>query len=66
MTIRDQTVRAETGLKGTPDCAVTADAATWLGYLRKERSILWAVLRRRVKVRGKLSLLAEFCKCFPS
>jgi hypothetical protein len=66
VTIRDQTLRVQTGLVGDADCAVTADAATWLGYLRKERSIVWAVLRRQVRVRGKLALLAAFGKCFPS
>jgi Fe-S-cluster-containing hydrogenase component 2 len=66
VTIRDQRVQVQGGLHGEADCAVTADAATWLGFLRKERSILWAILRRRVRVRGRLSLLTQFGKCFPS
>ena len=66
MTIRDETLRVEEGLVGTADCAIRADAATWLGFLRKERSIVAAILRRRVRVKGKLSLLTAFGKCFPS
>jgi alkyl sulfatase BDS1-like metallo-beta-lactamase superfamily hydrolase len=66
VTIRDQTLKVEAGLVGTADCAITADAATWLGFLRKERSIVWAIVRRRVRVKGKLSLLTAFGKCFPS
>lgn len=66
VTIRDQQLKVEPGLVGVADCAITADAATWLGFLRKERSIVWAILRRRVRVKGKLSLLTAFGKCFPS
>ena len=66
VTIRDEKLRVEEGLVGTADCAIRADAATWLGFLRKERSIVAAILRRRVRVKGKLSLLTAFGKCFPS
>jgi alkyl sulfatase BDS1-like metallo-beta-lactamase superfamily hydrolase len=66
VTIRDQTLDVRPGLVGDPDCAVTADADTWLGFLRKEKSIVWAIVRRKVRVKGKLSLLTAFGKCFPS
>lgn len=66
VTIRDQRLEVQEGLHGTPDCAITADAKTWLGFLRKEKSIVWALLTRRVKVRGKFSLLPAFGRCFPS
>jgi NAD-dependent dihydropyrimidine dehydrogenase PreA subunit len=66
VTIRDQRLDVKPGLVGRADCAVTADAATWTGFLRKERNIVWAILRRRVKVRGPLSLLTAFGRCFPS
>ena len=66
VTIRDEKLRVEEGLVGKADCAIRADAATWLGFLRKERSIVAAILRRRVRVKGKLSLLTAFGKCFPS
>jgi hypothetical protein len=45
---------------------VTADAETWLAVLAKERSMLWALLCLRIRVRGPLRLLIAFAKCFPS
>jgi epoxyqueuosine reductase QueG len=66
VTIRDQTIAVETGLIGQADCAVTADAATWIGFLRQEKSIVWAILRRKIRVQGKLSLLPRFGACFPT
>jgi ferredoxin len=66
VTIRDKSIEVQTGLVGTADCAVTADAATWLGFLRKEKSIVWALLRRKVRVRGRVGLLTAFGRCFPS
>jgi hypothetical protein len=66
VTIRDRKLTVQDGLHGTADCAITADAATWLGFLRKERRITWAVVRRRVRVTGPLRLLAAFGRCFPS
>jgi NAD-dependent dihydropyrimidine dehydrogenase PreA subunit len=64
--IRDQTLTVVRGLLGQADCTITADSATWLGFVRKERSLVWAILRRKVKVKGKLSLLQAFGRCFPS
>jgi NAD-dependent dihydropyrimidine dehydrogenase PreA subunit len=66
VTIRDQRLDVKPGLVGRADCAVTADAATWTGFVRKERNIVWAIVRRRVKVRGPLRLLTAFGRCFPS
>ncbi|MBY0587694.1 SCP2 sterol-binding domain-containing protein [bacterium] len=66
VTIRNKRVSVETGLHGKANCAVTADADTWVGFLRKERNIVWAILRRKVLVRGPLSLLTAFGRCFPS
>lgn len=66
VTIRNQQLKVETGLQGTPTCTVRADAAKWIGFLRKERSIVWAIIRRKVKVKGRLSLLTQFGRCFPS
>jgi len=63
--IRDGALDVRDGLEGTADCAVTADAATWLGFLRKEKSVTWAVVRRRIRVRGPLRLLGAFGRCFP-
>lgn len=63
--IRDQTISVSDSHAGKADLHVTADSATWLGFLRKERNILWAILLRRIRVRGPLKLLIAFGKCFP-
>ncbi len=53
-------------VSGAADLHVMADSATWLGFLAKERSLLWAFVTRRVRVRGPLALLRRFGACFPS
>ena len=66
VTIRDKAIQVQTGLVDTADCAVIADSDTWLGFLRKEKSIVWAIVRRKILVKGKPSLLMAFGKCFPT
>ncbi len=64
--IRDRTIRVAKGYEGTPDLRVTADSEAWLGFLAKERSLLWALLRRKIRIKGSPRLLVAFGKCFPS
>jgi NAD-dependent dihydropyrimidine dehydrogenase PreA subunit len=64
--IQDETIRVDDGHVGTADLHVTADSDTWLGFLAKERSLLWALLRRRIRLKGSPRLLLAFGKCFPS
>jgi ferredoxin len=64
--IRDGKLQVEDGHQGKADLLVTADSETWLGFLAKERSLLWALLRRRIRIKGSPKLLAAFGKCFPS
>ena len=63
--IRDGTLRVQDGHHGEADLRVTADSETWLGFLAKERSLLWALLRRRIRIKGAPKLLVAFGKCFP-
>src|SRR4029079_14905575 len=42
--IRDQAIRVERGLVGKADLRIVADSRTWLGFLAKERSLVWALL----------------------
>lgn len=65
VTIRRQTLNVQRGLIGKPDCTVTADSRAWLGFLRKERSIVWALLTGQIRVRGGLNRLQAFGRCFP-
>jgi ferredoxin len=64
--IRDRTIRVEDGHVGSPDLRVTADSRAWMGFLRKERSLVWALLRRKIRIKGSPRLLAAFGRCFPS
>ena len=65
VTIRQQTLNVQRGLIGKPDCPVTADSRTWLGFLRKERSLIWALLTGRIRVRGGLSRFQALSRCLP-
>jgi len=63
--IRQQKLSVREGHVGQPDLHVTADSQTWIGFLRKEKNIVWALLRRKVRIDGPLKLLVAFGKCFP-
>ena len=64
--IRAGTITVEDGLHGQPNVHVTADAATWIGFLAKEKNLVWALLTRRIKLRGNPKWLLAFGRCFPS
>ncbi len=66
ITIKNRTLEIEDGLVGEPDMHVTADAKTWLGFLAKEKSLLLALIRRKIRFKGNPRLLLAFGKCFPS
>ena len=63
--IADQRITVAAGHVGRPDLRVAADAMTWVAFLRGERNIVWAILRRKVRLKGPLKLLFAFGKCFP-
>ena len=64
--IQDKTLRVEEEHIGEADLRITADSSTWLGFLGKERSLVWAFLRRKIRLKGSPRLLLAFGKCFPS
>ncbi len=64
--IRDRAIAVHDGHVGEAQVRVTADGDTWLGVVAGERSLVWALLRRRIRVRGSFRLLAAFAKCFPN
>src|SRR5262249_13210395 len=66
VTIRGGALQVQDGHQGEADLHVTADSETWLGVRAKERSVLWALLRRRIWIKGSPKLLIAFGKCFPS
>jgi putative sterol carrier protein len=63
---RDKAIRVEEGLVGSPDLSVRADSRSWLGFVRKEQNLLWALLTRKIRLKGSPRLLLAFGKCFPS
>ena len=64
--IRYKTVRVQYGHVEVPDLRVTADSQSWLGFLAKERSLVWLLLSRRLRIKGSPRLLLAFGRCFPS
>jgi ferredoxin len=64
--IRDKSVQVSEGHGGTAALRVTADSQWWLGFVAKERSLLWGLLRRKLRLQGSPRLLLAFGKCFPS
>ncbi|MCZ6488962.1 MAG: SCP2 sterol-binding domain-containing protein [Acidobacteria bacterium] len=66
VTIRNKRLQVADGHEGSPDLRVTADSRTWLRFLAKEENIVWALLRRKIRLRGSPRLLLAFGRCFPS
>jgi Fe-S-cluster-containing hydrogenase component 2 len=66
VTIKDGALQVQGGHQGLADLRVTADSETWLGFLAKQRSLLWALLTGRIRIKGSPRLLLSFGKCFPS
>ncbi|WP_028922820.1 SCP2 sterol-binding domain-containing protein [Pseudonocardia acaciae] len=64
--IRDGELTIAEGHEGEPDLRVRADAATWFGFVAKERSLVWALLTRRIRLSGPPRLLVAFGRCFPN
>ena len=66
VTIRNKTIDVQDGHVGVPSIRVRADSRTWLEILAKERSLVWALIRRKIRIQGSPKFLMAFGKCFPS
>ncbi len=64
--IRNRTLHVSEGHVGTANLRVTADSEWWLGFVARERGLLWGLLRRRLRLEGNPRLLVAFGKCFAS
>lgn len=64
--IRDKTLHVQDGHAGTANIHITADSRTWLQFLAKEKNIVWALLLRKIRIKGPIHLLRAFGRCFPS
>ncbi len=67
VTIRAEQLTVADGHVGKPDLRVTADTRTWLRFVGREVGILWALVRRKIRISGgSPKLLLAFGRCFPS
>ncbi len=66
VTIRNRSIDVRDGHEGEAQMRITADSDAWLGFLAGTRSLVWAMIRRKIRVQGPLRLLVAFGKCFPS
>jgi ferredoxin len=64
--IQNKTLQVSEGHSGTPNLRFIADSQTWLRFLRKEANLAWALLRRKIRIKGSPRLLLAFGRCFPS
>lgn len=64
--IRDRTLSTSPGHVSTADLAVTADTDIWLGFLAGEKNLPWALVRRKIRLKGSPQLLLRFGRCFPT
>ncbi|MFQ5484494.1 MAG: hypothetical protein ACE5DO_04070 [Desulfobacterales bacterium] len=64
--IRKMSIEVKEGLVGTPDLHVTADSRTWIDFLAKEKNLLFALLGRKIRLKGPPRLMKAFARCFPS
>jgi len=64
--ICDKTIEVKEGHVGTAALHVTADSRTWIDFLAKEKNLLWAIISRKVRIKGSPRLLKAFARCFPS
>jgi ferredoxin len=62
--IRDRKLQVHRHHIGHADLHLTADSEAWLSFLRKETSLAWTLLRRKIRFRGSPRLLLSFGKCF--
>ena len=66
VTIRDQTLDVVSGLSGKPTVRLIASEAAWIGFVRKERSLVRGLLSFGIKIKGDPRLMLRFGQCFPS
>jgi len=64
--IRDKTLEVTDGHTGRADFHLTSASQPWLRFLRKEANLVWALLRRKIRLHGSPRLLLAFSRCFPS
>lgn len=64
VTIRDKTVTVIPSLEGKPNITIQADADSWLGFLRKDKSMPLLLISRKIKIKGPIAHMKSFARCF--
>ena len=64
--LRNKSLTVEEGHVDKADLRVVANAKTWLSFLAKEKNLVWALLRRKIRLQGRPQLLVAFGKYFPA
>ncbi|MBI5569250.1 MAG: SCP2 sterol-binding domain-containing protein [Desulfomonile tiedjei] len=64
--IRDRKIEVFPDHVGSADLHLTADSNTWLKFLAKETSLPWALITRKIRIKGSPKLMAAFARCFPA
>jgi Fe-S-cluster-containing hydrogenase component 2 len=64
--IRGKAVQVCEGHVGTADLHVTADREWWLAFVAMDRSLLWGLVRRKLRLKGAPRWLRAFGRCFPA
>ncbi len=62
--IRDGKISVRSGHEGEADLRIRADSQAWLRVVRHDSSALKEILLRRIRVKGPMSLLKAFGRCF--
>jgi putative sterol carrier protein len=55
--IRDKAIQVQDGHVGMGDIHTTAESRTWLRFVAKEANIIWASIRRKIRIKGSPRLL---------
>lgn len=63
--IRNRTLEIKDGHVGVANLRITADSRAWLSFLAKETNLVWAFMRRKIRIQGSPCLLLAFGRCFP-
>ena len=62
----EKTLEVMEGHVGKPNLRVKADSETWVKFLAKERNMVWAMVRGKIRIKGSPARLKAFARCFPS
>jgi hypothetical protein len=65
ITIQNKTLEVQQGHIGTASIAVVADSKTWIGFLRKEENIIWALFGVKFELKVRLNYFKHLGSVFP-